>query len=94
MFNLFQSRFGNVEFPSRGFSGLLDKAMQYHDAPPNQRAEKHSRDAFGSFKPQLEQSVTKCLGMWLSEIGLTLRSLPQFVHQFRQVFGFLAISVG
>jgi hypothetical protein len=49
--------------------GFLHKTMQHDDALPDQRAEEDSCNSLRSLESQFEKALTKCLGMWFSEVG-------------------------
>jgi hypothetical protein len=43
--------------------------VQHHDPPTNDRAEENPSNTLRTFKPQLEEPASKCLGVWLAKIG-------------------------
>ena len=68
MFHLLQPRLSDLTFAKRRLVRLLDKAMQHDDSLGDQRTEEYARNPFGAFQSQLEQTVTKGLGMRCSQV--------------------------
>ena len=63
MFDLLHPRLSDLALATRRLVRLLDKAMQHDDSFGNQRTEEYTRNPFGAFQSQLEQTLTKGFGM-------------------------------
>ena len=62
MLDLLHARLRNFDFPLGCLRRLLDERVQHDDATPNQSAEENPRDVFGTFEPQLEQTIPRYSG--------------------------------
>ena len=68
MFDLLQPRLSDLTLAKRRFVRFLDIAMQYDDSFGDQGTEEYTRNPFGPFQSQLEQTVAKGFGMWCSQV--------------------------
>jgi hypothetical protein len=69
MFDLFHSLVGNFKFTFGRSIGLLDKAVQHHEALTDRRAIKNTGGALSAFEAQLKQAFFHGLGVRLTQIG-------------------------